>query len=42
MVIGGGRSVESATVMVVTKRKDTLHLKVINHEGKVLLDWKDR
>lgn len=42
VVIGGGRSVESATVMVLTKRKDTLHLKVINHEGKVLLDWKDR
>lgn len=41
VVVGGGKSVESATVMVLTKDGDELHLKVLNHEGKVLLDWRD-
>ncbi len=41
IVVGGGKSIEGGTVMILQKTKEKLHLKVLNHEGKVLLDWKD-
>lgn len=40
VVIGGGKSPENATVMVLTKTKDSLKVKVLDTNGKVLLDWK--
>lgn len=38
VVIGGGNRVENATVMILEKKKGELRIKVLNAEGKVLLD----
>ncbi|WP_336618120.1 endonuclease/exonuclease/phosphatase family protein [Bacteroides acidifaciens] len=38
VVIGGGYKMDSATVMILEKKKDKLRIKVLNVEGKVLLD----
>lgn len=38
VVIGGGNKVESATVMILEKKKDELRIKVLDATGKVLLD----
>ena len=38
VIIGGGYHPEDATVMVVSKRKNELHIRVLNTEGKTLLD----
>lgn len=38
VVIGGGNRVEAATVMILEKKKGELRIKVLDAEGKVLLD----
>lgn len=38
VVIGGGYKMDSATVMILEKKKDKLRIKVLNVKGKVLLD----
>ena len=38
VVIGGGKNPENATVMILEKKKGELRIKVLNTEGKVLLD----
>ena len=38
VVIGGGNKVENATVMILEKKKGELRIKVLDAEGKVLLD----
>ena len=38
VVIGGGKNPENATVMILEKKKGELKIKVLNTEGKVLLD----
>ena len=38
VVIGGGNRVENATVMILEKKKEELRIKVLNADGKVLLD----
>lgn len=38
VVIGGGNRVENATVMILEKKKGELRIKVLNADGKVLLD----
>ena len=38
VIIGGGYGMDSATVMVLRKTKEALNIKVLNAEGKVLLD----
>ena len=38
VVIGGGNKVENATVMILEKKKGELKIKVLDAEGKVLLD----
>lgn len=37
VIIGGGYRMDSATVMIVEKRKDKLKIKVLNAKGEVLL-----
>ena len=39
VIVGGGKSPENATVMVLTKTKDSLKVKVLDIKGEVLLDW---
>ena len=41
VIIGGGNSMKSATVMVLEKRNDKLSVKVLNAGGDVLLEWED-
>ena len=36
--IGGGYKMDSATVMILEKKKDELRVKVLNAKGKILLD----
>ena len=38
VIIGGGKTPEKATVMILEKKKGELRIKVLNTEGKVLLD----
>ena len=38
VIIGGGYKMDSATVMILEKKKDKLQIKVLNVEGEVLLD----
>lgn len=38
VVIGGGYSINSATVMIIQKKKETLTVKVLNTKGDVLLE----
>lgn len=38
VIIGGGYKMDSATVMVLEKKKDELRIRVLNAEGEVLLD----
>ena len=38
VIIGGGYKMDSATVMIVEKKKDELKIKVLNVKGEVLLD----
>lgn len=38
VVIGGGNRMDTATVMILEKKKGELRIKVLNTEGKVLLD----
>lgn len=38
VIVGGGYKMDSATVMILEKKKDKLRIKVLNVEGKVLLD----
>ena len=38
VIIGGGYKMDSATVMIVEKKKDDLKIKVLNVKGEVLLD----
>ena len=38
VIIGGGNKIENATVMILEKKKGELRIKVLNAEGKVLLD----
>lgn len=38
VVIGGGNRVENATVMILEKKKGELHIKVLNADGKELLN----
>ena len=38
VIIGGGYSMKSATVMVIEKKKDILKVKVLNTKGEVLLE----
>ena len=40
VVVGGGKSLDNATVMILVKTKDHLKVKVLDTKGKVLLDWK--
>ena len=41
VIIGGGKGLETATVMVLEKTKGKLKVKVFNVDGKVLLEWED-
>ncbi len=41
VVIGGGKGLETATVMVLEKTRGKLKVKVFNADGKVLLEWED-
>ena len=41
VIIGGGKGLETATVMVLQKEKDILKVKVLNVKGEVLLEWSD-
>lgn len=38
VIIGGGYDMDSATVMILEKKKETLHVRVLNTEGQVLLE----
>ena len=38
VIIGGGNRLENATVMILEKKKGELHIKVLDAEGKVLLN----
>lgn len=38
VIIGGGNSLKNATVMILEKKKGELRIKVLDAEGKVLLD----
>ncbi len=38
VIIGGGYKLDSATVMILEKKKDELRIQVLNVEGEVLLD----
>ena len=38
VIIGGGNKIENATVMILEKKKGELRIKVLDAEGKVLLD----
>ena len=38
VIVGGGYKMDSATVMILEKKKDKLRIRVLNVEGKVLLD----
>ena len=38
VVIGGGYKMDSATVMILEKKKDKLRVKVLNVKGEILLD----
>ena len=38
VIIGGGYKMDSATVMILEKKKDELRVKVLNVKGEVLLD----
>jgi endonuclease/exonuclease/phosphatase family metal-dependent hydrolase len=38
VIIGGGNRIENATVMILEKKKNELHIKVLDAEGKVLLN----
>ena len=38
VIIGGGYKMDSATVMILEKKKDELRVKVLNAKGKILLD----
>ena len=38
VVIGGGYKMDSATVMILEKKKDKLRIKVLNVKGEILLD----
>ena len=38
VIIGGGNKIENATVMILEKKKSELRIKVLDAEGKVLLD----
>ena len=38
VIIGGGNKIENATVMILEKKKGELRIKVLDTEGKVLLD----
>lgn len=38
VIIGGGYKMDSATVMILEKKKDELRIKVLNVRGEVLLD----
>jgi arginase family enzyme len=37
VIIGGGNSLKNATVMILEKKKRELEIKVLNTEGKILL-----
>lgn len=39
VIIGGGYSMDSATVMVVERRKDQLKVKVLDTKGRVVGDY---
>ena len=38
VIIGGGNKIENATVIILEKKKGELRIKVLDAEGKVLLD----
>ena len=38
VIIGGGNRIENATVMILEKKKGELRIKVLDADGKVLLD----
>jgi hypothetical protein len=38
VIIGGGNSLKNATVMILEKKKGELRIKVLDADGKVLLD----
>ena len=38
VIIGGGYKMDSATVMILEKKKDELRIKVLNVKGEILLD----
>ena len=38
VVIGGGYKMDSATVMILEKKKNDLKIKVLNVKGEILLD----
>lgn len=38
VIVGGGNRIENATVMILEKKKGELRIKVLDAEGKVLLD----
>lgn len=41
VIVGGGKSVESSTVVIIEKSRGLLHVKVLRGDGTPLLDWKD-
>ena len=38
VIIGGGKSMENATVMTIRKSKGKIHIKVLNTKGETLLE----
>lgn len=38
VIIGGGYKMDSATVMILEKKKEVLRIKVLNTKGETLLD----
>ena len=41
VIVGGGKSMESATVVVIEKSRGLIHVKVLKADGSIILDWKD-
>lgn len=42
VIIGGGKGMDNATVMVLTKTGDELTIRVLNTRGECLLDWSSK
>ncbi|MBR4974214.1 MAG: metallophosphoesterase, partial [Bacteroidales bacterium] len=41
VIIGGGKGTDNSTVMILSKTKNTLKVRVLGADGKILLDWEE-